>query len=1152
MASWEEFSRIVAEAKAAKKLDPVGHEDDDVDNDGDSDSSDSYLKKRRAAVGAAIASDKVRKEEVELDETSYSAKAARAGEDIGKPGKQFAKIAKSAAERYGSKERGEKVAGAVLAKLRKEALDPVGQEDKDIDNDGDHDKSDKYLLNRRKVRAKVIPPQERLKTDRNMFSIPKSEQEAARERTLAKAKAKRMKEEVEQIDEIAPILAGAALVGGTIAAGKALGGAMNKFVDKHSKTKSSDYSQKQGLGANLAKQRERLQQNSYQPEGEMVEEDKEYRREMRKAAARERAEEKSGRKEEGKRSAKAPGRLGKSAGTSYADKEQLSIKGHDEVTKKAGHTVGNPFPEHVELTYEAKKSDYLNDKLPSDEKLGYGFSDNKKRVKDLKKLKRLVKHYDGMKKGDPMYNSYEPEGEMVDESALGTMAVLGGMAAGRALHGAMEKRKSRKEYEEKKRTSDGLKLKSRAKRSTDGGWRNRNEEVETIEEKALSRAQQRFMGMVYAAKKGETPASPEVAKAASGMSKKAARDFAKTKHEGLPEKKEETKEELSLVDRIIEEVLNEAPKGTIPGGKSKSKKYKAVAKQAKLAAAVNQVMKGDSEPESEPAPKKSEEERKETAKKQVKRGKSDPSALTRRAAVAGAAKLKAEKEKTKRQRERQKYETQKRKEKSLEKRAEKEKESKEKQQKLEASMKEKRIKSAQSESDREEARKEKTRKDIKSAYKQGIGSIKTGYVSDKESDLKSAGQALSNVGAIASGVLKTGKGIVSAKLKERGEKKKEEKRAERHEKIRQEMNKEQFSNWREEFIFEVDDQSIKEPQQKVIDVSKKKNKIEINPNMSEENIQEIAPLVGILARVAGGAATRGIAARGAGFAARGALEKKAVDIAAQKGGEVTADMVQKRLEKKFKNEDEELEEGMTMDDFKKQRRRQKEEPPIRKRGGISAPEDERSIGGEANRKNKDYWASVVGKNRDRGAGNKAKRRASELNKEEFEIEEGMTLKDFKKKRSAQKQKEKRAAEKTSPLRRAGIHDDKASPERDARHRANVDPDFDGDDSVNYPGGKLKNPKKIRKAKALGELGESAAWTKKEGKSEAGGLNEKGRKSYERENPGSDLKAPSKKVGNPRRASFCARMSGMKAKLTSKKTANDPDSRINKSLRAWNC
>ena len=85
-----------------------------------------------------------------------------------------------------------------------------------------------------------------------------------------------------------------------------------------------------------------------------------------------------------------------------------------------------------------------------------------------------------------------------------------------------------------------------------------------------------------------------------------------------------------------------------------------------------------------------------------------------------------------------------------------------------------------------------------------------------------------------------------------------------------------------------------------------------------------------------------------------------------------------------------------------------------------------------------------------------------------------------------------------------------------------------------------------------EIEEGAAWTKKSGKNPSGGLNEKGRKSYERENPGSDLKAPSKKVGNKRRSSFCARMKGMKKKLTSAKTANDPDSRINKSLRAWNC
>ena len=80
---------------------------------------------------------------------------------------------------------------------------------------------------------------------------------------------------------------------------------------------------------------------------------------------------------------------------------------------------------------------------------------------------------------------------------------------------------------------------------------------------------------------------------------------------------------------------------------------------------------------------------------------------------------------------------------------------------------------------------------------------------------------------------------------------------------------------------------------------------------------------------------------------------------------------------------------------------------------------------------------------------------------------------------------------------------------------------------------------------------SAAWQRKAGKNKEGGLNEKGRKSYERENPGSDLKAPQPE-GGPRKKSFCARMKGMKKKLTSSKTANDPDSRINKSLRKWKC
>ena len=94
-----------------------------------------------------------------------------------------------------------------------------------------------------------------------------------------------------------------------------------------------------------------------------------------------------------------------------------------------------------------------------------------------------------------------------------------------------------------------------------------------------------------------------------------------------------------------------------------------------------------------------------------------------------------------------------------------------------------------------------------------------------------------------------------------------------------------------------------------------------------------------------------------------------------------------------------------------------------------------------------------------------------------------------------------------------------------------------------------------------ELDEVAAWQRKEGKNPEGGLNQKGIASYRAENPGSKLSTavttePSKlKAGSKsanRRKSFCARMSGMKRKLTSAKTASDPDSRINKSLRKWNC
>jgi len=85
---------------------------------------------------------------------------------------------------------------------------------------------------------------------------------------------------------------------------------------------------------------------------------------------------------------------------------------------------------------------------------------------------------------------------------------------------------------------------------------------------------------------------------------------------------------------------------------------------------------------------------------------------------------------------------------------------------------------------------------------------------------------------------------------------------------------------------------------------------------------------------------------------------------------------------------------------------------------------------------------------------------------------------------------------------------------------------------------------------MAEGGKTPAWQRAEGKNPEGGLNAKGRASYKAETGGT-LKRPQPE-GGARRDSFCARMTGMKKKLTSSKTANDPDSRINKSLRKWNC
>jgi hypothetical protein len=82
------------------------------------------------------------------------------------------------------------------------------------------------------------------------------------------------------------------------------------------------------------------------------------------------------------------------------------------------------------------------------------------------------------------------------------------------------------------------------------------------------------------------------------------------------------------------------------------------------------------------------------------------------------------------------------------------------------------------------------------------------------------------------------------------------------------------------------------------------------------------------------------------------------------------------------------------------------------------------------------------------------------------------------------------------------------------------------------------------------MAKSPAWQRKAGKSPSGGLNERGRRSYERENPGSDLKPPQPQ-GGKRKKSFCARSLGQ-MRMHNISCSKTPDKRICKARRKWKC
>jgi hypothetical protein len=170
---------------------------------------------------------------------------------------------------------------------------------------------------------------------------------------------------------------------------------------------------------------------------------------------------------------------------------------------------------------------------------------------------------------------YDREGDMAKEQ----MHTI--MSAAKELHGMLKDEENLPEWVQKKITLAKEYIDTaRDYMATQHAER---AEEEPIAEKAVSKKQQRFMGMVHSAQKGEKPASKEVAKVAKGMGKKDAKDFAATKHKGLPEKvKEEgTDKEDQHAERAGKKVTKDLEYDMKHKGKDDSKAERAGKKVTK-------------------------------------------------------------------------------------------------------------------------------------------------------------------------------------------------------------------------------------------------------------------------------------------------------------------------------------------------------------------------------------------------------------------------------------------------------------------------------------------------------------------------------------------------------------------------------------------
>lgn len=364
-------------------------------------------------------------------EAGYSAKAGRAGKDLGKPGKNFAKIAKGAAERYGSKEAGERVAGAVLNKLRH--------------------------------------PKEGIENEGNAF-------------TGALAKTPK---------------------GGKFKVGN------KEFTD----TSSLEEADLVGFEAAMTPKQKKFAKLA-PPKDKITFADK-------IAGAKKEVDEMLG------------------------DVAAEAIKGAIG-EKKEPRSKGTAFDPDFMKQQQAKKDAESHSRYDVKD-TGYSKRYTRKAVDTDIDADDEVKSDAPKKKGRPKGADKGPE---------------------RTTKGAWKHKGERKVKEGAGKCCPHC---------------GESLEEEELDEKAVSKAQQKFMGMVHAAQKGEKPASKEVAKVAKEMPKKAAKDFAATKHKGLPAHVEEesTEKEDQKAEKAGKKVAKDIEYDEGHKGKDDNKAEKAGKKVTK-------------------------------------------------------------------------------------------------------------------------------------------------------------------------------------------------------------------------------------------------------------------------------------------------------------------------------------------------------------------------------------------------------------------------------------------------------------------------------------------------------------------------------------------------------------------------------------------